>query len=177
MSEKSYIHCKWCGCLTEQMHGRQKYCPECAERKKRKISLDVQMIKCEECGGYVPYRPHRKYCETCAANRKHRQDAKSQKALVAQRKKTEPELRPTIKTPRRTGELFELSGKSLAEVSLEARTLGMTYGKYTSACALGTIEAVLNAQGISRDKAQHMVAAAKKARRAMQKKLKKTQSL
>lgn len=134
---------------------------------------EKRYIRCQECGGYIPYRPHRKYCETCAANRRRRQNAESQKALIAQRRKPAPEIKPMLKRPRRSGDLFDLSGKSLAEVSLEARTLGMTYGAYTSACALGTIEAILNAAGISRDKAQHMVATEKKAAKAMQKKLKK----
>ena len=55
--------------------------------------------------------------------------------------------------PRRTGLLFDLSGKDLAEVALEAKTLGMSYGEYTSACFGGTIEKKLIMQGISREEA------------------------
>ena len=53
--------------------------------------------------------------------------------------------------------MFALEGKSLSEVALEAKALGMTYGQYVSACSVGTITKMLEADGISRDKARRMI--------------------
>lgn len=72
--------------------------------------------------------------------------------------------------PRRTGLLFDLSGKDLAEVALEAKTLGMSYGEYTSACFGGTIEKKLIMQGISREEAGKMIANAKRKKARAKKK-------
>ena len=74
---------------------------------------------------------------------------------------------------KKRNELFSLAGKSLAEVSLEARALGMSYGQYTSACSGGTIGAVLAADGISRDKARRLIAAEKKRNTPAKRKTKK----
>lgn len=50
--------------------------------------------------------------------------------------------------PKRKG-MFDLTGKELGDVALEARSLGMSYGEYVTAATTGTISARLAVRGIS----------------------------
>lgn len=175
MVEKKYINCERCGCLTELLHGRQRYCPECAAQKNKRFALNAKMMTCEGCGGWMEYRPHRKFCYTCAALRRQEQNAASRArqtalGLYESRKKPKIVEHKYVK-PKRTGHLFDLTGKSLTEVALEARTLKLTYGAYSTACALGTIEAILASAGISRDAARRMIAAEKRRQTKTKKKI------
>ena len=165
---EEYFNCLNCGVPIERRSNRQKYCPRCraerdiaskreaarrsnekrAELRRAMVSLNAPMINCAGCGvltanaGRYRYTPNKKP----QAEEKH------------------------YTRPRRTGLLFDLSGKDLAEVALEAKALGMSYGEYTSACFGGTIERKLAMQGISREEAGKMIANAKRKRTLAKKK-------
>ena len=180
--------CEKCGRETKRKSSTQKYCPECGraigkeQRRKtalaayyrreevKKLSLEGPMIRCEKCGGLTPGGHGRKFCSACARKRRIERSAEENRKLF--KPKDYVEERPKYTRPSRTGRLFDLSGKDLAEVALEARTLGMTYGEYTSACFGGTIEQKLAMQGLDREKASKMIAAAKRKRTAAKKKKK-----
>ena len=180
--------CEKCGRETKRKNSTQKYCPECGraigkeQRRKtalaayyrreeaKKLSLEGPMIRCEKCGGLTPGGHGRRFCPSCARQRKIERSAEENKKLL---KPDESRAeKPKDTRPRRTGQLFDLGGKDLAEVALEARTLGMTYGEYTSACFGGTIEQKLSMQGLDRETASKMIAAAKRKRTAAKKKKK-----
>lgn len=141
------------------------------ELQRAATPLDAPMIRCEACGGLTPGGRNRKYCPACAKKRaKERMEAAN-----AGRYRYTPNKKPQAEEkhytrPRRTGLLFDLSGKDLAEVALEAKTLGMSYGEYTSACFGGTIEKKLIMQGISREEAGKMIANAKRKKARAKKK-------
>ena len=135
-------------------------CKDCTERH----------LGCHaECPKYAEEKRQREEASACARKRRRQQDeARREQYKRAGRKKTA--VPPEQK---KRNELFSLAGKSLAEVSLEARALGMSYGQYTSACSGGTIGAVLAADGISRDKARRLIAAEKKRNTPVKRKTKK----
>jgi len=133
------------------------------------------MISCEACGGLTPGGRNRKYCPACAKKRaRERMEAANagRYRYTPNKKPQAEEVKRHYTRPRRTGQLFDLGGKDLAEVALEARALGMTYGEYTSACFGGTIEQRLAMQGLDRETASKMISAAKRKRTAAKKKKK-----
>lgn len=178
--------CEKCGRETKRKNSTQKYCPKCGraigkeQRRKtalaayyrreeaKKLSLEGPMIRCEKCGGLTPGGHGRRFCPTCARQRKIERSAEENKKLLKPDESRAEKSKYT--RPRRTGQLFDLGGKDLAEVALEAKTLGMSYGEYTSACFGGTIERKLDMQGISREAAGHMIANAKRKRTLAKKK-------
>lgn len=178
--------CEKCGRETKRKSSTQKYCPECGraigkeQRRKtalaayyrreeaKKLSLEGPIIRCEKCGGLTPGGHSRRFCSTCARQRKIERSAEENKKLLKPDESSAE--KPKYTRPRRTGQLFDLGGKDLAEVALEAKTLGMSYGEYTSACFGGTIERKLDMQGISREAAGHMIANAKRKRTLAKKK-------
>lgn len=164
-----YFNCLYCGKPAVRNSSRQIYCPRCRaerereykretarkkreERKRAATPLDAPMIRCEACGGLTPGGRNRKYCPACA------------------KKPQAEEVKRHYTRPRRTGLLFDLSGKDLAEVALEAKALGMSYDEYTSTCFGGTIEKKLAMQGVSREAAGSMIANAKRKRTLAKKK-------
>lgn len=177
--------CEQCRKETARATKAQRFCPECRKqrdressrksalaayqkRKAEKTQIVAETFKlCEKCHRLISTAHGRKYCPDCAKEirleqmRELRQNAKQQKF------KTE---KGSYTRPSRSSVLFDLGGKSLAEVALEARTLGMSYGKYTSACFGGTIAVELAAQGISRDEAARLIAEAKQKNRAKKRK-------
>lgn len=172
----TYFKCKLCGCKTEREHGRQLYCDACRDRKKKKLSLDVGMDRCRECGGMIVHKPNRLYCETCARIRKKTNEREYKKTYPHENtQKPRAEKKPYSR-PRRTGELFDLTGKSIEEVSVEARALNMTYGRYSAACMSGAIERELAALGIDRHAASEAIKKEKR-RCAAEKKRRLEQSL
>lgn len=181
--------CEKCGRETKRKSSTQKYCPECGraigkeQRRKtalaayyrreeaKKLSLEEPIIRCEKCGGLTPGGHGRRFCPTCARQRKIERSAEENKKLLKPDESSAE--KPKYTRPRRTGQLFDLGGKDLAEVALEARALGMTYGEYTSACFGGTIEQRLACyEGLDREKASKMISAAKRKRTAAKKKKK-----
>lgn len=182
-----YFNCLYCGKPAVRNSLRQIYCPRCrAEReheykresykkhtelRKAMTPLDAPMIRCEACGGLTPGGRNRKYCPACAKKRARER----MEAANAGRYRYTPNKKPQAEEkhytrPRRTGLLFDLGGKELSEVALEAKTLGMSYGEYTSACFGGTIERKLAMQRISREAAGHMIANAKRKKTLAKKK-------
>ncbi len=183
-----YFNCLYCGKPAVRNSPRQIYCPRCraerereykretarkkaAERRKAMVPLDAPTIRCAECGGLTLGGHNRKYCPTCAKKRARER----MEAANAGRYRYTPNKKPQAEEkhytrPRRTGLLFDLGGKDLAEVALEAKALGMSYGEYTSACFGGTIEKKLAMQGISREAAGSMIANAKRKRTLAKKK-------
>lgn len=178
--------CEKCGRETKRKSSTQKYCPECGraigkeQRRKtalaayyrreeaKKLSLEGPIIRCEKCGGLTPGGHGRRFCPTCARQRKIERSAEENKKLLKPDESSAE--KPKYTRPRRTGQLFALGGKDLAEVALEAKTLGMSYGEYTSACFGGTIEKKLIMQGISREEAGKMIANAKRKKARAKKK-------
>ena len=122
--------------------------------------------RCAACGAQINRAHGRVFCEDCAKARQAERNRTRSRDNV---KKPKPEPAVYVR-PRRTGRMFDLSGKDLAEVDLEAKTLGMTYGQYTAACAAGTIEQKLMMQGISREEATRLVKTAKRRKTAAKKK-------
>ena len=170
-----YFNCLYCGKPAVRNSSRQ-YKRDTARKKREEIRkvmvpLDAPTIRCAECGGLTLGGHNRKYCPACAKKRaKERMEAAN-----AGRYRYTPNKKPQAEEkhytrPRRTGLLFDLSGKDLAEVALEAKALGMSYGEYTSACFGGTIEKKLAMQGISREAAGSMIANAKRKRTLAKKK-------
>lgn len=182
-----YFNCLYCGKPAVRNSARQIYCPRCraerereykreTARKKREeirkaaVSLDAPVIRCAECGGLTPGGHNRRYCPTCAKKRAMEQ-MKAANAERYRRTNKKPKAEEKHYTrPRRTGLLFDLSGKDLAEVALEAKALGMSYGEYTSACFGGTIEKKLAMRGVSCEAAGQMIANAKRKRTLAKKK-------
>ena len=161
--------CKECGTERNAESSRRAARRKQEEIKAARLATADRPRKCLGCGQEIPKTPNRQYCSACARKRRRQQDeVRREQYKRAGRKKTA--VPPEQK---KRNELFSLAGKSLAEVSLEARALGMSYGQYTSACSGGTIGAVLAADGISRDKARRLIAAEKKRNTPAQRKTKK----
>lgn len=129
--------------------------------------MTEKYIQCAICGATVRKKTgNQKLCaapECQAAYAKQRRRARSKiynRYIYAERRK--PELEPKRRTATRRNaskELFNLDGKSISAVALEAKALGMSYGKYCEACFTGAIEQKLAMVGISRERAQSMIAA------------------
>lgn len=184
-----YFNCLYCGKPAVRNSSRQIYCPRCRAEREREYKresykkhtelrkamtpLDAPMIRCEACGGLTPGGRNRKYCPACAKKRaRERMEAANagRYRYTPNKKPQAEEVKRLYTRPRRTGLLFDLSGKDLAEVALEAKALGMSYGEYTSACFGGTIEKKLAMQGVSREEAGKMIANAKRKRTLAKKK-------
>lgn len=102
---------------------------------------------CKECGIEVPRKSNRqKYCEACAAKKK-----KCPSKYV-------PKEGATYGNGYGT---WDLRGKSLSEIALEARALGMSYGEYVNACNSGSMKAILLQRGISVQTAKALIRKAK----------------
>lgn len=124
------------------------------------------IICCDICGkSFIREYTNRRYCSPECSMTAKRAQARQYKRLEREAIKSEREKpkREEAQAPRRRA-LFDLSGKSLADVAAEALALGMSYGEYTAACAGGTIYARLDARGISHQKARALMAKAKKGR-------------
>lgn len=168
--------CEQCHKETPPATKTQRFCPECRKqrdressrksalaayqkRKAEKTQIVAETFKlCEKCHCLISTAHGRRYCPDCAKEVRLEQMRELRRNAKQQKSKTE---KGSHTRPSRSGVLFDLGGKSLAEVALEARTLGMSYGKYTSACFGGTITAELTMQGITRDKAACLIAEAK----------------
>lgn len=177
MSAETFV-CEQCLKETPRAAKTQRFCRKCrlardkassrksalaAYRKhkeeKRQVQTTVETFKlCEKCKRIISAAYGRKYCPDCAKEvrlaqmREQREKGKFKKPKAEAKRDTRP---------RWSGALFNLDGKSLAEVNLEARALSMSYGKYVSACFNGTIVAELAAQGIERDKADRLITEAR----------------
>lgn len=188
-----YFNCLYCGKPAVRNSSRQIYCPRCraerdtaskreaarrsnekrAELRRAMVSLNAPMINCAGCGVLTVGGHNRKYCPACAKKRaKERMEAANagRYRYTPNKKPQAEEVKRHYTRPRRTGLLFDLGGKELSEVALEAKTLGMSYGEYTSACFGGTIERKLAMQGVSREAAGHMIANAKRKKTLAKKK-------
>lgn len=118
--------------------------------------------RCANCGAPIDIAHGRIYCAECAKKRRRR------KTTLGPEK---PEPERVFSRPRRTGKSFDLAGKDIEEVALEAKAVGMSYGEYSNACAFGTIEQKLKMQGMSREEAVNLIKNAKR-RRTVAKKIK-----
>lgn len=117
------VTCAICGTTVERKNSKQILCgsPACRKENERRWKQRV-----------------------AAADRADRAAM-----LCAERKK--PEAAPAAPPlPRKkSGKTFDIDGKSLNEVALEAKALGMTYGSYCTACSAGTIIKTLASKGIT----------------------------
>lgn len=122
----------------------------------------MKYILCAICGAKVEKRSSTQIlCGSTDCKKEHirkqRREQNYMRNIYAERKKPAPEQTPSPRKLRASTELFELSGKSLNRVALEAKVVGMSYGKYCVACRSGRIERELEKAGISRERAQLMV--------------------
>ena len=131
-----------------------------------KMADTIMQHRCAACGAPINPPAQRQYCAGCL---KALQRERNRERYRGANKKPRAEITTYVR-PRRTGRMFDCSGKDLAGVALEARALGMTYGQFTSACAAGTIERKLAMQGISREVATRLVVNAKRRKTAARKK-------
>lgn len=145
--------CKECSAARNEAANRRSAMRKYEEKKAAQQEAGTKTIKCLGCGCEIVAAPNRKYCPDCAHERIKQQIRQSHKR-AAQRDK---EKIAAEKTKSTRDKLFALEGKSLSEVALEAKALGMTYGQYANACSVGTITKLLAADGISRDKARRMI--------------------
>lgn len=145
--------CKECGAARNEAANRRSAMRKYEEKKAAQLAAGTKTIKCSCCGQEIIAAPNRKYCPECAKER-IKQQIKRSHARAAQRDK---EKTAAEKKKSTRDKLFALEGKSLSEIALEAKVFGMTYGKYVSACSVGTITKLLEADGISRDKARRMI--------------------
>ena len=163
--------CQHCGKMMCGVTIRTKYHPDCYVAVKRKISADYFVehreeinakqkqkmeskrdtrppMHCQTCGVLIVGRK-RKYCPACAkiqsgANRKI-ESAINKASLEAIRPKQKP------KAPRKKPlrHCWDLSFKSATQVQVEARALGLTYGKYSMLIDTLMIERYLANEGIT----------------------------
>lgn len=145
--------CKECGAARNEAANRRSAMRKYEEKKAAQLAAGGKTIKCLVCGCEIVAAPNRKYCPECAEERIKKQ-RKLGRERAAQRRR---ESAAAEKTKNARDKLFTLEGKSLSEVALEAKALGMTYGQYVNACSVGTIIKLLEADGISRDKARRLI--------------------
>lgn len=108
---------------------------------------------CKECGKETPRKANsQRYCADCAAEKKRQQAKKRYVSKYVPRE--------AAKYGNGSG-TWGLSGKSLGEISLEARALGMSYGEYVNACNTGAITKTLLSRGISPQTAKALIRKAK----------------
>lgn len=117
--------CKYCGELIIEPRRSQLYHPEClkkaaAERQRERRRLRKMGLK--------PPMP----CQL-----KEKSKAPEKEKFV---------YSPVVVDRSPPG--WSLAGKSIAQVTCEARALGLTYGQYSAACMTGTIEMLMRDRGI-----------------------------
>ena len=144
--------CKECGAARNEAANRRSAMRKYEEKKAAQLAAGTKTIKCLGCGCEIVAAPNRKYCSDCAKARQ-REAVKRARAKASSHSVKEYGKEQITKRDK----LFALEGKSLSEVALEAKALGMTYGQYVSACSVGTITKLLEADGISRDKARRLI--------------------
>lgn len=92
----------------------------------------MKTIICADCGKEVERRhPRQKYCPECAAGKK-----------------------PESLRSQPSGDIYK---KSLSDIALEARALGLSYGEYVSAVNSGKLKQILIARGITGAKANSLI--------------------
>lgn len=143
---RAAINCAICGVLVPVPAGRQKYCRECAAEMQRRQALEIAKRKraearqeaevkrlCVLCGKVVEKpRGAQKICDSCRGDIKSRPVA-NKKQMGAQ---------PSPERP------WDLRGKDLTRVGVEAAALGLTYGKYVSYIESGFIDRHCLQEGI-----------------------------
>lgn len=144
--------CKECGAARNEAANRRSAMRKYEEKKAAQLAAGTKTIKCLGCGCEIVAAPNRKYCSDCAKARQQEAVRRARAKASSLRGKERGKEQIT-----KRDKLFALEGKSLSEVALEAKALGMTYGQYVSACSVGTITKMLEADGISRDKARRMI--------------------
>lgn len=84
----------------------------------------MSTLICKECGAEVVRNSiAQKYCRECASKKRYQSKPKKKTA-------------ENVEAPERIRRSYwDLSGKSMEDIALEARALGMSYGKYAAACA------------------------------------------
>lgn len=113
------------------------------------------IICCAVCGkSVIRSRTNQRYCSAaCSKEAKRAQtranNRRERELLKSERDEMKIKV-PVLEAPppRRRG-MFDLTGKELGDVALEARSLGMSYGEYVTASTAGTISARLAERGIS----------------------------
>lgn len=114
----------------------------------------MEFLYCKDCGIEVPRKsPNQVYCPDCAAK---------YKSHSVREKKPPSIFKHTAKPEYGNGEgQWNLRGKSLTDIALEAKALGMSYGEYVNACSSGKMENILAARGLCTITARNMIRKAK----------------
>lgn len=136
--------CQYCGYPITAAVGNQKYHHECAgpahyqqREAKRKENIKIKPRKtCVICGNPIDGNGS-KFCTNCS-------NAINKKPVPNGARKKKPKKR---KTPLR--HCWDLDCKSALQIEIEARALGLTYGKYVSLIDTLMIERCLRDNGIT----------------------------
>lgn len=102
-------------------------------------------FNCPDCGVLIK-QPwwNQKYCADCAAkrqkeyNRQRSREYHQTHKRPPAKKKAEPEKKPAPRKKRSSP--WDLSGKSGTQVEIEARALGLSYGRYVALIDCGMID-------------------------------------
>lgn len=104
----------------------------------------MNTLICVECGKMAARNSsNQKYCRGCAAKKRYIQRPSRKKPVAS-----ETDVGRSA---------WDLTGKTLSELALEARAIGMTYGKYISACSTGTITEQLINMGLTPEEAKYKI--------------------
>lgn len=160
--------CEYCGVLIENAKARQRYHPECKKAKinayyreyhaKHKIPKPPKPLKppkpekfCLLCGKSLTIYGNRRrdYCPECsaeAAKQRRKRQGENYKNARLKKKQAKPKKLKKRKKP--IPHCWDLDCKSALQIDIEARALGLTYGKYRSLIDTLMIEPYLNEQNI-----------------------------
>lgn len=135
------VNCSVCGVWIELLEGTQyrKYCDTCRKALKReRARVQQRKVKAEREAEKAAYL-------SAAYAPAEEKPARRKKAAA----KSELLPKPRAVVPNYAPKAWDLQGKSSAQVCVESRALGMSYGQYCAACNAGTIDRVLLDMGIT----------------------------
>lgn len=148
--------CEACGVETVQNSANQKYCPTCSvdamyrrmsERRKRleaeargeiTIAHIGDTIKCVDCGTEMK-KMNARHIRCAVCREKHRLE-KNREEWQRRKEEREAKKREKATAPKR---------KTLSDIVAEARSLGLSYGQYTTLLNTGTLSQYCKTHGIS----------------------------
>lgn len=130
---KGTFVCADCGNTYERNSGRQLLCAECREKRKSQRNIVGKPMICQDCGKEIIRKNSRQIrCVDCAGKIRSVRSRQWRGAYEArQQALKEEKARKARLGPRRS---------TLSQLALEARALGLSYGKYTILLSQGRLD-------------------------------------